>query len=168
MDDLPRVVFDAGIVLQAGLRPTGPAGRVVSLLDRGLFTLSVSEEGLAEYEEVLARPSIRRKNPHLTDELVSAIITRIRTDATLLSDVPNHFQYPRDRDDEHVINLAIEAGAQYLVSRDKDLLDLMSDQIFQQHYPHLTILDPVALLHALDKELADRKIVVEQRAAAGL
>ena len=152
MDDLPGVVFDAGVVLQAGLRPNGPAGRVVGLLDRGFFTLYVCEEGIAEYEDVLARPSIRRKNPHLTDELVSAIITRVRTYSALLSNVPNHFHYPRDPDDEHVINLAIEAEARYLVSRDNDLLDLMRDQMFQEHYPGLTILDPVAFLQALRLE----------------
>jgi putative PIN family toxin of toxin-antitoxin system len=54
----------------------------------------------------------------------------MRNSAILLAQVSNDFRYPRDPDDEAVINLAIEAGARYLVSRDKDLLDLMNDRTF--------------------------------------
>ena len=57
--------------------------------------------------------------------------------------------FPRDPDDEHVLNLAIEAKARYLVSRDYDLLELMNNLEFQDRYPNLTILDPVAFLHIL-------------------
>ena len=39
---------------------------------------------------------------------------------------PRDLIYQRDEDDEPYINLAIEVGAQFLVSRDKDLLDLMT------------------------------------------
>jgi hypothetical protein len=36
-----------------------------------------------------------------------------------------------------------------LVTRDKDLLDLMNDHAFRQRFPALTILDPVAFLKAI-------------------
>ena len=39
--------------------------------------------------------------------------------------------------------------AQFLVSRDKDLLDLMNDASFRQRYPDLSILDPTAFLKVL-------------------
>jgi predicted nucleic acid-binding protein len=48
-----------------------------------------------------------------------------------------------------VINLAIEVSATFLISRDKDLLDLIGDPDFRQRFPHLTILDPPAFLRAL-------------------
>ena len=161
MGEKPGVVFDTGIILQAGLRPTGPAGRLVSLLDQGLFTLYVSEEGLAEYEDVLNRPSVRSKNPHLTGQLAAAIVDRIRRQAALCSAVPNHFQYPRDPNDEHILNLAIETKAQYLVSRDRDLLDLMDEnrpegQAFRQRFPGLSILDPVSFLQVISSREAER------------
>jgi putative PIN family toxin of toxin-antitoxin system len=154
---LPGVVFDAGVVLQAALRPRGPAGRLVSLIDQSLFVLYISEEGVAECEDVLSRPSIRAKNPHLTPELASALVTRLRDHATLRVEVRKHFTYPRDPDDEHVINLAIEADVSYLVSRDKDLLDLMDEdhpagKNFRNRFPHLKILDPVAFLRELEIE----------------
>jgi predicted nucleic acid-binding protein len=46
----------------------------------------------------------------------------------MINEVPRVFEYPRDPNDEPYINLAIPARAKYLVSRDKDLLDLMSDR----------------------------------------
>jgi hypothetical protein len=88
MDEKPGVVLDTGAVLQAALRPTGPAGRVLALLDQGLFTVHISEEVVAEYEDALARPSIRAKNPHLTDKLVRAIIERLRSHALLRLALP--------------------------------------------------------------------------------
>ena len=39
--------------------------------------------------------------------------------------------------------------ADYLVTWDKDLLDLMQDASFRAQYPRLTILNPVALLQIL-------------------
>jgi putative PIN family toxin of toxin-antitoxin system len=154
MDEKPSAVLDTGIILQAALRPTGPAGRLLSLLDQDLFTVSISEEVIAEYEDVLARPSIRKKNPHLTEELVRAIIERLRSHAVLQPAPPRHFRYARDPDDEHVIDLAIETNARYLVTRDQDLLDLMDEnqpegQLFRQRFPGLTILDPVAFLQGI-------------------
>lgn len=154
MSEKPGVVLDTGVILQAGLRPTGPAGRLLSLLDQDLFTLYVSEDGIAEYEDVLTRPSVRAKNPRLTDRLAVAIVDRIRSCATLCPAPPDHFQYPRDRDDEHILNLAIETKAQYLISRDRDLLDLMDQnrpegRAFKERFPALRILDPVAFLQVI-------------------
>lgn len=39
--------------------------------------------------------------------------------------VQKWFEYPRDPQDEPFLNLAIEVEADYLISRDPDLLDLM-------------------------------------------
>lgn len=132
----------------------GPSGRLLAMLDEGSFTLFVSPEGLAEYEDVLSRRAIRRKNPHLTDTVAAALMERIRDFGTLLAHVPGHFTYRRDPDDEHVVNLAVEAGARYVVSRDKDLLDLMDDtrpdgRAFRERFPDLRVLDPVNFIRVL-------------------
>ena len=47
--------------------------------------------------------------------------------------------------------LAIAANADYLVTWDKDMLDLMQDEGFRIQYPRLTILNPVALLQVLTR-----------------
>lgn len=42
----------------------------------------------------------------------------------MISEVPRVFAYDRDPKDEPYINLAIAAGANYIVSWDNDILDL--------------------------------------------
>jgi hypothetical protein len=79
---------------------------------------------------------------------------------------PHVFSYPRDPDDEPYINLAIAAAAQYLVSWDKDLLDLMRDEDFRQRFPGLTILNPVALLKAFSPKQGETGKPTPARCAA--
>ena len=67
--------------------------------------------------------------------------------------MPLQFPYPRDPKDELYLNLAIAAGARYLVSWDNDLLDLMADNpdgtAFRGRFPGLMVLTPVAFLREL-------------------
>lgn len=68
--------------------------------------------------------------------------------------MPKQFTYARDPNDEPYVNLALAAGAQYLVTFDQDLLDLMTQATpegkdFHQRFPGLLILTPVAFLQAL-------------------
>jgi predicted nucleic acid-binding protein len=55
----------------------------------------------------------------------------------------------RDPKDEPYLNLALATGANHLVTRDKDLLDLMHDETFRAQHPGLQIIDPPALLRDL-------------------
>jgi predicted nucleic acid-binding protein len=72
---------------------------------------------------------------------------------------PPYVGYPRDPDDEMVINLAIHVDAEYVVTRDKDLLVLMDEtrpegRFFRKRFPGIAILDPVAFLQALREKPA--------------
>jgi hypothetical protein len=53
-------------------------------------------------------------------------------------------QLPRDSKDEPYLNLAAATQASFIVTRDRDLLDLMNDEAFRAAYPQLTIVDPGA------------------------
>jgi predicted nucleic acid-binding protein len=60
--------------------------------------------------------------------------------------------------DEPYINLAIITAADYLVSRDADLLDLGRDsdvdgERLRRHSPRLRVLDPVEFLVELRRQL---------------
>ena len=93
-----------------------------------------------------------------TDELVRAFLAGLREQALLISEVPRAFEYERDLKDAPYINLAIAAKANYLVSRDKDLLDLAvynnSDgQQLRLRAPTLQILDPPSFLAELRRTL---------------
>jgi uncharacterized protein len=148
----PRVVYDCGVFLQAALRRTAPAGACLDLVDQGAVELVVSTPVLAEIQEVLERPELKpRRQGRLTASMVAEILCWLREHATLVDPVPERFHYPRDPDDEPYLNLAIAARADYLVSRDRDLLDLQepgseAGQALRQLCPQLVILDPVELL----------------------
>jgi predicted nucleic acid-binding protein len=52
-------------------------------------------------------------------------------------------------DDLPYLNLALAANVAFIVSRDKDLLDLMKDEAFAAKHPQLRIVDPAAFLVAV-------------------
>lgn len=139
--------------MQAVLRRTAPAGACLDLVDEGQVELVISTEVFAELREVLQRPELKpRRRGRLTDRMVAEILDWITRNATFISDVPNQIRYARDPNDEPYLNLAIAAGAAYLVSRDNDLLDLRDDVVsetardLRRQVPTLTILDPVQFL----------------------
>jgi uncharacterized protein len=147
---LPGVVLDRMVFLQAASRPAGPAARLfIEFIEAGQLTLSVSDAILAEVRDVLERPRVRAKNPTITDQVVDDFFHRIDQVAQKIDDVPASYSLPRDPDDEPYLNLAIAADADYLVTWDQDLLDLMHDATFRSQYPRLIILNPVALLQGL-------------------
>lgn len=146
----PTAVFDTGIILQATISDKGPAAKALRLFDEEALTLFVSVKLLEEIQTVLTRPVIRHKNARYSDADIENLLARLKAKGTLIDPLPNHFQYERDTEDEHVINLAIEAKVEYLVSRDKDLLSLMDNAEFQGRYPDLIVLDPLAFLKSIE------------------
>ena len=134
----------------------GPAARILDLLDEGKITLYVSNLILAEARFVLNRSDVRASLRKLTDVAVEALFERLEQNATLIKQVPQRFVYPRDPKDEPYINLAVEMKADYLVSRDNDLLDLMKwDKVegreFQKRFRFLKIVTPENFLAAMAK-----------------
>ena len=147
----PRAVFDTGVVLQAALNPTGPASRALELLDAGQIQVYASPRLRSEYEEILQRPAIRARFPRLTDARIAAALQRFDERAILIPNPPRRVAYPRDPDDEPVLNLAIHVEAHYIVARDNDLLDLADDAQFGRLFPAIRIVDPVALLQEIPR-----------------
>ncbi len=103
---------------------------------------------------MLLRPAVRKKFPLLSIELVDAFLDRLQRFATPIETVPRVFQFARDPDDELYINLALAGQARYLVTRDRDLLDLAEETTpqareLQRLHPGLKILGPVMFLRQL-------------------
>jgi putative PIN family toxin of toxin-antitoxin system len=154
------VVFDCNILLQAIARKAGPAAARLRLAEEGFVHLRLSEVILTELSEVLRRPTIRSRYPELTTEIVEDFLKALRRTAEITSDVPKRFSYPRDTDDEPYLNLAIETEANYLVTRDKDLLDLMTGfdndcKEFRQRFRSLIVIAPIEFLKEVRRNQAD-------------
>ncbi len=160
MTDLPRVVFDCNVLLQAAAREKSVAAKCLNLAESGLIQICVSREVLAEAEDVLNRPEIRAHFPDLSDEIVGAFLKRLQKLSVLVRPVPKKFSYPRDEDDEPYINLAVAAGADFIISRDRDLLDLMTDHTdeckeFRQRFRPLRVLEPAKFLRVIEEGEAE-------------
>ncbi len=149
---MPRVVFDCMILLQAAARPQGPSAECLRLVKAGRLELFLSPEILAEVRDVLTRPKTLKKFSALTPEAVQLFLQDLQAQSVIMDQVPRRFSLPRDPKDEPYLNLAIASDASYLVSRDRDLLDLMADEAFRRSFPVLVIIDPVEFLHTLDEE----------------
>ncbi len=151
------VVFDTNTILQSLLSDKGPAAKCLAYFRRGEVDVAVSRETLKEARDVLSRSSLRDRYQQLTDEKVTALIEFLRYRGIYLREVTRWFEYPRDPKDEPFLNLAIEMKADYLVSRDNDLLALRkwTDAVgreFQRQYRFLKIVTPEEFLQAMEQE----------------
>ena len=149
----PLVVFDCVVFLQGLINQTGPAASCLECFVQGRCSLAISPDVLSELGEVLSRPRLRQRF-HLTTDKLDELIQLLLSKGTFYPNVPRRFEFPRDPDDEPYLNLAIEAGAQFLITRDRDLLDLMRSDTnegrdFQSRFRQLRILNPVEFLQEI-------------------
>jgi putative PIN family toxin of toxin-antitoxin system len=111
----------------------------------------MSEDVLSEIDEVLRRPIIREVFPMLDDQRATDLISWVREYASFLDPVEHKLDYPTDPKDEPYLDLAIAAGAVYLVSWDKHIkrlgtLDNADGKRFTSSFPRVSILDPKEFL----------------------
>ena len=151
MADIPIAVFDCGVFLQGLMSKTGPAKAYLELVENNDVRLVMSEAILAEIKDVISRTHLKKLSRYLTDEKAEALIDLILEKAEFVENVGQHFIYPRDKTDEPYLNLAIETGAGFLIARDRDLLNLMTDHSdeakeFRQRFRRLKIVSPAEFL----------------------
>lgn len=150
------VVFDCMVFLQGLIKETGPAVRCLELFELKAFKLFVSDEILDEIADVLMRPKLQERYSLLTKERADKLVETLKQKATVIKSVPKKFSYSRDPKDEKYINLAVESEADYIISRDKDLLDLMTGYTdeckdFRRRFRPLKIIDPIEFLKEIEK-----------------
>jgi uncharacterized protein len=149
-----RVVFDCTIFAQALLNPRGPAGACVTAAQDGVIRVFVSDYVIEEVRELSGKlpPKLR-----VDANRVEVFMLEIAKYAELIDQVPELFIYARDPDDAHYVNLALAAQARLIVSRDRDLLDLMDpshaeSRDFRARFPALRVTDPLTLLRELEQK----------------
>ena len=150
----PHVVFDCNVLFQALSRQHGPAAQCLLIAERNQVTLCLSKPILRELRKILAYPEIRAKNPHVTDAVINEFVAHLLFRAVLTRDVPHVIDFSRDSGDEPYLDLAVATNAEYLVTRDKDLLSLpkvhsITAQQLRQRCPSLRIVTPSEFAAAL-------------------
>jgi putative PIN family toxin of toxin-antitoxin system len=113
----PLVVFDCVVFLQALIKESGPAVTCLERFEEGRFLVAISPEVLSELRDVLSRSRLRQDFPLLTKERADRLIELLLVKGSLFRNVPKRLELIRDPGDEPYLNLAIEAGAQFLVTR---------------------------------------------------
>ena len=127
---------------------------MLELFDQRKITLYVSDQTLDELRSVIDRPEVRAALPGITELRIESLFRRLDKKAVKTKPVDDAFRYPRDAADEPYINLAIAAHADFLITRDRDLLDLMTaydetSKEFRQRFRFLRVLEPEDLLRTL-------------------
>ena len=119
MSDKPRFVFDANILVSAVLfKDSTPDNAFRLALARGRLLLT--EETVAELQEILARPKFDR---YVTAEERDVFLTKLIQRGTLIV-VLESVQACRDPRDDKYLALAAAGQAASIVSGDADLLSL--------------------------------------------
>jgi putative PIN family toxin of toxin-antitoxin system len=134
-----RAVVDTSSLVSTVLTQGNLMRRVVAHWRAGTFTLLSSAATRAELAGVLARPAIRELAVAPLDELVRGL-------ERFSVHVPGALFFSgacRDPKDEKSLACAIEGGAHYLVSSDRDLLDM-------RRYRDVAIVNPGQFLVALE------------------
>ncbi len=144
-----NAVFDTNVLLQAALNDTGPAYACWEFVEAGSVKVWITEIAFSELEEVMSRDKLRRKLTSVRPDRIETILDTFRRNTSVVATPANHFALERDADDEIFINLAIETKSDFLVSRDRDLLELKSNVDFVSKYPYLKVVNPVAFLEIL-------------------
>jgi len=115
---LLRVVFDTNVYLAAAFNPNGYAHRWLSrAVERTAFTLFISDAIFREIERKLEEKAIARKDVVSLLELIDEAATRVYPLEKINA-------IETDPDDNIVLECAVEAKAQLIISADPDLYKL--------------------------------------------
>lgn len=117
-----RVVVDTNVLVSAAIKPRGETGRIISHLRNGRFALLYAPALLQELVEVLNRPHLRDKyqlTPHYLHLFLYVI--RLRGERV---EPERRVKVCRDPHDDMFLEVALDGGASYVVSKDSDLLTL--------------------------------------------
>jgi len=115
-----KVVLDANVLVSAAIQ-SGPSYRLVARwLDQENLDVVICPAVLVEVDRVLDRPRLRKRVDPGLAQLYMATIRRI---AAVVADPVPIGTATRDADDDYLVALAREHGADWIVTGDKDLLE---------------------------------------------
>ncbi len=119
---MKRLVVDATTLVSGSANPHGesPPSLLYADLAGASFELIACPQLLAEIERGLRKPYFRER---VTDEELAEIVAGIADAATMREDPMRAEPLLRDPDDDYLVALARESGAEAIVTGDKDLLD---------------------------------------------
>jgi len=117
-----RVVFDTVVVVRALINPAGRWGRLI--FERGdSYITIVSPEILREMLDVINRPKLLKRFA-VTKDAPQMQILLSKLAGAVVVEPSQRINICRDPKDDKFLECAVEGRANYIVSEDKDLLDV--------------------------------------------
>ena len=146
-----RVVLDASSLVSYALTRGELMRQTVAHWRAGTIVVLSSPAMRAELADVLARPAIRQLAIVPLDELAAGL-------ERFSEHVPGDLELTgacRDPKDDKYLSCAVRGQAHYLISSDRDLLDML-------HYRGVAIVNPGQFLLALELHAADEKALTDR------
>ncbi len=138
----PLVVIDTNVFISGLIIPKGNPYKVVQLWQSGSMHVAVSSELIAEISTVLDRKKIKTKF-HLSDVVVRELINLLQERGMNIVVKPSKLRV-RDLKDQFLLDLALSAKADFLISGDSDLLVLADEKSLKK----LQIISPKVFLES--------------------
>lgn len=138
-----KVVFDTNTLI-SGLLFLGNEADLLRLLDGGAVKLCMSDDMFRELERVLGYERIKR-HVDMSRYNKEDYLEKIAHLAEVVHPNISLNVVAADPSDNHIIECAVEAGAEYIVSGDSHLLDLKS-------YKGIQIVSSKRMLEILGKK----------------
>jgi putative PIN family toxin of toxin-antitoxin system len=132
-----RVILDTN-VLVSGLLFGGTPGKLLDLWKAGTIRLIMSRVMLDEFLRVLAYPKLRLSE----EEIHYLLYVEVLPHAEIVKVHPGPILIPTDPSDDMFLRCAVAAGAKYIISGDRHLLQLKS-------YKRIKILSPAEFLYSV-------------------
>lgn len=116
------------------------------MVEAKAIELLLSNAVLDEWRDVLSRPTVLRHFPEISADQVTQAIESISKLGRHLDPPIAPILVDRDPKDQKYLDLAIAGSASFLVTRDRDLLDLASMPEWNRFASALQLVDPVTFL----------------------
>ena len=117
------VVLDTNVMISALISAGGPPARIIDLWEAGSFDVASSAPLLEEVKRVLGYDQVK-KYLKCSPEEINKLLAGWRT-ASIYVDPEEELEVIKDDpDDDRVLECAVAAEAEYIVSGDNHLLDL--------------------------------------------
>lgn len=114
-----RVVLDSNILISGLMSANSPPAQILNALRAGQIVAVMSEATLAELEQVLQRPAVRRYFNH-SGITPDAFLADLRLHADLMIPIATTTAIRDEQDRPFLDLLATIPPPQYFVTRDKD------------------------------------------------
>ena len=139
-----KVVLDTNVFVSATFWSV-PSFQIMRLIDESKLELILSKDILIEYDFVVRSNEILDKITTMQQLAIAGAIQKILLKAKIIEPKIKLNVVKADPDDNIIIEAAVEGGADFIVSQDKHLTDLVA-------YGNIKILKPIEFLKILERE----------------